>query len=242
MAGFDSLGGALGSFGSAASDLMSAQAYETSAEGDITVANDYAQVVAEYGKEMNITKGSGAIQLGQQERQNEKVMGQQQAVAGAANVSSGGSAGDIMRDSMREGALAKMTIQGQTAIQLEGETVAQEGAQAQEDKAISAANTAQAQAGAAGVAGAFSMASGIFSLFSDRRLKRNIQLIGKENGFPLYSFQYVWSNIYYVGVMAQDILRLRPAAVTRTERDVLMVDYGMLGLKMRTLEEYHAQV
>ena len=162
--GLSGVGGALNSFGSAASDLMSAQAYETSAEGDITVANDYAQVVAEYGKEMNITKGSGAIQLGQQERQNEKVMGQQQAVAGAANVSSGGSAGDIMRDSMREGALAKMTIQGQTAIQLEGETVAQEGAQAQEDKAISAANTAQAQAGAAGVAGAFSMASGIFSL------------------------------------------------------------------------------
>lgn len=162
--GSSGLGGAMGSFGNAAQDLMSVGAYKDMAEGDVKVANDYAKVAAMYGQEMNITKGSGDIQLGQEQRQIQKVEGQQESSAGGANVTAGGSAGDILRDTMRQGALAKMTIEGKTAIDLQAEKIAQQGALTQEDSALNAAKVAMDQASSAGIAGIFSMATGILGL------------------------------------------------------------------------------
>ena len=42
---------------------------------------------------------------------------------------------------------------------------------------------------------------------SDRRLKRNIKRLATlAHGIKLYSFNYLWSDTTYVGVMAQDLL------------------------------------
>lgn len=55
------------------------------------------------------------------------------------------------------------------------------------------------------------------SLFSDRRLKKDIRRIGKTaNGLPWYQFRYVWdldtSNIRY-GLMSDDVRAVKPHAV-----------------------------
>lgn len=62
------------------------------------------------------------------------------------------------------------------------------------------------------------------SLFSDARLKTNIQRIGATDaGQPIYSYQYIWGGPTHIGVMAQE----SPAdAVSVHESGFMMVDYG----------------
>lgn len=79
---------------------------------------------------------------------------------------------------------------------------------------------------------------------SDIRLKRDIHLLATlDNGMKIYSFKYFWSNTAYVGVMAQDLLA-NPAwrdAVITSPNGFYAVNYGTLGLKMVTLEEWQAR-
>ena len=96
----------------------------------------------------------------------------------------------------------------------------------------------KALAGAAGVGAAGSgflgtAASAIPLLFSDRRLKENIEFVGEENGFPTYKFNYI--NVpekVFIGVMAQDVEKIMPEAVGETE-GYKTVNYGMIGVNMR---------
>lgn len=49
---------------------------------------------------------------------------------------------------------------------------------------------------------------------SDRRLKRNIHKIGKlENGLNVYTFNYIWDSALTVGVMADEVRKVKPEAV-----------------------------
>jgi hypothetical protein len=73
---------------------------------------------------------------------------------------------------------------------------------------------------------------------SDRRIKRNIEPISTFNGIQLYRFQYLWSDQVYVGVMAQDLLETHPHAVVTNEYGFYGVNYGALGTKMYTIEEW----
>ena len=51
---------------------------------------------------------------------------------------------------------------------------------------------------------------------SDIRLKRNIVLIGQsQSNLNIYEYNYVWSNKKYRGVMAQDLLKSNPEAVSK---------------------------
>jgi hypothetical protein len=51
---------------------------------------------------------------------------------------------------------------------------------------------------------------------SDIRLKRDIERFGRlDNGLSLYRYRYLWSDIEYVGVMAQEVAEIRPDAVFR---------------------------
>lgn len=69
---------------------------------------------------------------------------------------------------------------------------------------------------------------------SDRRLKSNIARIGTTVfGLPLYRFSYRGSEQVFTGVMAQDVLGVMPAAVSRNAAGFYRVDYGMLGIEMR---------
>lgn len=74
--------------------------------------------------------------------------------------------------------------------------------------------------------------SGGGTLFSDERLKENIEYIGMEKGHKIYKFNYI--NIpekTYVGVMAQDVEKIMPEAVLETE-GYKRVNYDMIGLRM----------
>jgi hypothetical protein len=74
---------------------------------------------------------------------------------------------------------------------------------------------------------ATSLASGISKLFSDRRLKRDIERIGElENGLPVYSYRYLWSEAPEVGLMADEVARVHPAAVIAGPMGFDMVDYS----------------
>lgn len=58
--------------------------------------------------------------------------------------------------------------------------------------------------------------NGIFQsipIFSDRRLKRAVRRLDSIGGIPVYSFKYIWGFRTHIGVLAQDVAQLRPAAL-----------------------------
>ena len=76
---------------------------------------------------------------------------------------------------------------------------------------------------------------------SDVRLKQDVGSVGSlADGSPLYSFRYLWDDTEYVGVMAQDVLKVRPDAVSEGEDGFYRVDYAMLGTRMMTRAEWDA--
>jgi hypothetical protein len=79
---------------------------------------------------------------------------------------------------------------------------------------------------------------------SDRRLKRSISLLTTlPNGIKIYSFKYLWSDIVYVGVMAQDLLEHTKwkEAVVHAKNGFYAVNYEMLGLRMKTIEDWNKE-
>ena len=76
---------------------------------------------------------------------------------------------------------------------------------------------------------------------SDKRLKRSIHLLAKlHNGMKIYAFKYLWSDVVYVGVMAQDLLQnptWKDAVITKAN-GFYAVNYAMLGLKMTTFAQW----
>ena len=69
---------------------------------------------------------------------------------------------------------------------------------------------------------------------SDRRLKDDITDIGTTvYGLPLYRFRYRDREGVYEGIMADDVLRLKPSAVSYGDDGFLRVNYRSLGLEMR---------
>jgi hypothetical protein len=77
---------------------------------------------------------------------------------------------------------------------------------------------------------------------SDVRLKRDIVEVGRlDNGIGLYRYRYLWSDEVYVGVMAQEVARIMPDAVTRGSDGYLRVNYERLGLRLITWTEWTGQ-
>jgi hypothetical protein len=77
---------------------------------------------------------------------------------------------------------------------------------------------------------------------SDIRLKHDIRELGAlENGLKIYSFKYKSRDGDFVGVMAQDLL-LNPKwskAVVQREDGHYLVNYGVIGIRMATLEDWN---
>lgn len=86
----------------------------------------------------------------------------------------------------------------------------------------------------AGPVGGF-LGSAAGSLFSDERLKDNMELIGEENGYPIYRFNYLGSDKVYEGVKAQDVKVITPEAVSEVN-GFMKVDYDMIGVEMRAVQ------
>ena len=67
-----------------------------------------------------------------------------------------------------------------------------------------------------------------FSTYSDRRLKTNINLIGKyKNGLNKYTWTYLW-GVNGIGAMADEVEKLIPEAVTEFN-GYKAVNYALLG-------------
>ena len=67
------------------------------------------------------------------------------------------------------------------------------------------------------------------SIFSDKRLKRNLKRIGQTlGGLALYEFEYLWSKARHVGVLAQEALAQQPETVVAHPSGFLMVDYARI--------------
>lgn len=83
------------------------------------------------------------------------------------------------------------------------------------------------------VAASNNFTNGLFSLgaaavtASDRRLKRDIKRIGTTPvmRLPVYEYRYHWSPQRHVGVMAQDVIKVRPDAVGTMAGGYMAVDY-----------------
>jgi hypothetical protein len=76
---------------------------------------------------------------------------------------------------------------------------------------------------------------------SDIRLKHDIVLLGQfDNGLGFYRFSYNGSDKAYVGVMAQEVQTVVPAAVSRGRDGYLLVNYDRLGLRMETWDAWVA--
>jgi len=68
---------------------------------------------------------------------------------------------------------------------------------------------------------------------SDRRLKKNIKYKSKsKSGLNVYEFEYNWSPQKYIGVMAQEVKKVKPSAVSENIFGHMMVDYSQLDVNM----------
>lgn len=76
---------------------------------------------------------------------------------------------------------------------------------------------------------------------SDIRLKHDIVLLGRlSNGIGIYSFAYNGGERRYVGVIAQEVAHVAPAAVTRGRDGYLRVRYDRIGIKFQSYQEWIA--
>jgi polysaccharide biosynthesis/export protein len=76
---------------------------------------------------------------------------------------------------------------------------------------------------------------------SDVLAKRDITPVAElENGLRLYRYRYAWSDLFYVGVLAQEVLAVAPSAVLRGADGYLRVDYARLGIRMQPWEDWIA--
>jgi hypothetical protein len=72
---------------------------------------------------------------------------------------------------------------------------------------------------------------------SDIRLKHDLVRVGTTvYGLPLYDFEYTFKPGTYEGVMAQDVLKVMPNAVTIGRGGFYRVNYDMLGIKMKRIK------
>lgn len=78
------------------------------------------------------------------------------------------------------------------------------------------------------IGGALLAPGGLFNS-SDKNLKTNIKHINTINGIKIYSFNYIWSYIKSVGVMAQDLLEMPEYKhVVHMTNTGYVVDYSKL--------------
>jgi hypothetical protein len=105
--------------------------------------------------------------------------------------------------------------------------------------ASNAASRAAAHAASRAASSAASNAASHVSIPSDIRLKQDIVPLSRTaDGLQLYRYRYIGDDVFYVGVMAQEVAERVPDAVTRGENGYLQVDYSKLGVTFMTYEEW----
>jgi hypothetical protein len=72
-----------------------------------------------------------------------------------------------------------------------------------------------------------SILGGFFEMFSDERMKTNINRVGAtDDGVPIYTYKMKSGGPTQMGVMAQELERVKPDAVRMHHSGYRMVDYG----------------
>lgn len=93
--------------------------------------------------------------------------------------------------------------------------------------------TSQKKTGAGDVLGTAAQLAAMFAM-SDERLKDDIELIGNEKGYNIYS--WTWNKVAKklginsptTGVLAQEVMKINPDAVSVNDNGYYMVNYGAL--------------
>ena len=71
---------------------------------------------------------------------------------------------------------------------------------------------------------------------SDFRLKHHLVRVGTTvYGLPLYDFEYNFETGTFEGVMAQDVLKVNPEAVSVGNDGFYRVNYDLLGIQMKRI-------
>lgn len=138
------------------------------------------------------------------------------------------------RSQVGAGANFGQTQSGYQGLDIMGAEQAKLNRQSQE--AIGIRNN-QAMQNAAMWQAAGSAIGGIGAAFSDIALKTNIQFENKiKNNLPIYTFEYINKNHgdgRFEGVMAQDVEKTYPQAVSISPEGYKMVDYSQIGIEFR---------
>jgi hypothetical protein len=90
------------------------------------------------------------------------------------------------------------------------------------------AYNARQQSNNAMLGGLSSLGSAAIGFFSDKRLKKDIKPICSARGYKWYEFSYLWDDVKHIGVMAQDVLKIKPEAVHVLPSGYMVVNYGLL--------------
>lgn len=78
-------------------------------------------------------------------------------------------------------------------------------------------------------------AAGIAGMFSDIRLKENVEKIDEENGYNIYKFNFKGDPTHtYRGVLAHEVMKQNIEAVG-IQDGYLTVDYDLIGIEMRAI-------
>ena len=156
-------------------------------------------------------------------------MGMQATGAGAGYGASGTNIANQGLAGMNSGYGAAGTMAGQLGSNATGMFGAQASYKVGADKAAADANPMGALIGAGAQLGAASIK------YSDRRLKQDIELVGRDErtGLNLYEFAYKdMPHERWRGVMADEVLQVMPSAGHTNDEGFMSVDYSALGFEM----------
>jgi hypothetical protein len=144
---------------------------------------------------------------------------------GRDNATTMSSIGDLLRQIQQQQAAAPLTVAGSLAGDYSSLPLSLE--HGMNTTGTGSTSTSGSEFGLSGEdLGKMAMAA---AMISDRRLKRNIvKLAEHTNGVGIYAFSYLWSEARHIGVMAQEVLKVKPEAVVSLPSGFMAVNYGML--------------
>lgn len=218
--------------GAAVQDLFASQGAALTAAGARAAAAGYRKAAGLATENLGYEEKSVALKQLQTDRSLFQTISSAEANAAGNGLKLSGSALGIIMDSANQGQLTKDIISQQGLIDANAirQQIASYTAQAQQyDAAASAADMS-------GIGSIFGTAlKGIsaiaqFAMFSDRRLKTNIELLGKAaNGLSIYRYDFLegWGGKGEIGFMADEVELLHPEAVSVHESGFKMVNYEM---------------
>jgi hypothetical protein len=108
--------GTVGAFGGAVKDIFQGFAFEASADGKRLEAQNYDRASAFAEDNADFTRTSTAVKLYQTQRSIDKAVGGAEADIAASGFTESGSALDILRDSISQGAITKALASQQGEI------------------------------------------------------------------------------------------------------------------------------